>query len=44
MPLKIQIEAPSPRGMVLEGRPFGTRLGLNEVMRKLSHDGISVFS
>lgn len=29
---KNQFEAPSPKGMVLEGRPFGTRLCLNEVM------------
>lgn len=28
-----QFEAPSPREMVLEGRPFGTRLGLNEVIK-----------
>lgn len=28
-----QFEVPSPRGMVLEGRPFGTRLGLTEVIK-----------
>lgn len=40
MPLKIHVEAPRSKGMVLEGGALGTRSGLNKVMREVPFDGI----